>query len=122
VVDVGVLDPVARDDAMAAAAAVIQPSPYESFSRTMMEAWLARSFVIANRASAVSTWHCARAGAGVTYGSVDELADALRRALRAGARVDGERGRAYVHREYTWPVVLDRVESLIDDWFPEPPS
>jgi glycosyltransferase involved in cell wall biosynthesis len=118
VVDVGLLDRQDRDDAMAAASAVIQPSPYESFSRTMMEAWLAGAFVIANRASAVSAWHCARAGAGVTYASPAELADGLRRALEPTARADGERGRAYVMREYTWPVVLDRVEACIEEWFP----
>jgi glycosyltransferase involved in cell wall biosynthesis len=121
VLDVGLLDARDRDDAMAAATAVIQPSPYESFSRTMMEAWLAGAFVIANRASAVSAWHCARAGAGALYSGPDELADGLRRALGPDARADGARGRAYVLREYTWPVVLDRVEALIDEWLPERP-
>lgn len=118
VVDVGLLDAHDRDDAMAAATAVIQPSPFESFSRTMMEAWLAESFVIANRASAVSAWHCARAGAGATYAGPEELAIALRQALEPTARADGARGRAYVRREYTWPIVLDRIEVLLDEWFP----
>lgn len=118
VVDVGLLPTRDRDDAMAAATAVIQPSPYESFSRTMMEAWLAGAFVVANRACAVSAWHCARAGAGATYDGPAALADALRRATEPEARADGERGRAYVQREYTWPVVLDRVEACIEEWFP----
>ena len=119
VVDVGVLDAADRDDAMAAASAVIQPSPYESFSRTMMEAWLAGAFVIANGASAVSTWHCGRAGAGATYSGPDELGRALRAAREPGARADGARGREYVLREYTWPAALDRVEALLDAWLPE---
>jgi hypothetical protein len=118
VVDVGLLDVLDRDDAMAAASAVIQPSPYESFSRTMMEAWLAGASVIANRASAVSAWHCERAGAGSTYSGADELGRALRAALEPGAREDGVRGRDYVLREYTWPAVLDRVEVLLDGWLP----
>ena len=118
IVDVGVLDAHDRDDAMAAATAVIQPSPYESFSRTMMEAWLAGAFVIANRASEVSVWHCERAGAGVTYDGPEALAAALQRAVGPDARDDGARGRAYVLREYTWPVVLDRVEAILDVWFP----
>jgi len=119
VVDVGVLDATDRDDAMAAASAVIQPSAFESFSRTMMEAWLAGGFVIANRASAVSAWHCERAGAGRTYAGPDELAGAVRAALEPGARADGARGRDYVLREYTWPAVLNRAEALFDDWLPE---
>jgi glycosyltransferase involved in cell wall biosynthesis len=118
VVDVGVLDTTDRNDAMAAASAVVQPSPYESFSRTMMEAWLAGAFVIANGKSAVSAWHCARASAGATYFDVAQLVAALRRISDPSTRGDGARGRAYVLREYTWPTVLDRVEGLVADWFP----
>ncbi len=44
--------------------AYIQPSAYESFSRTIMEAWLAGTLVIATGASAVNRWHCDRSGAG----------------------------------------------------------
>lgn len=122
VVDVGLLDASDRDDAMAAASAVIQPSPYESFSRTMMEAWLAGAFVIANRASAVSSWHCERARAGATYGSPAELGRALRVALDLDDAERAAQGREYVLREYTWPAVLDRVEAVLDAWLPEPPA
>ncbi len=118
VVDLGQVDAPTRDDAMAAATAVLQPSPWESFSRTMMEAWLAGAFVIANRACAVSAWHCARAGAGATYADPSELATALRRALGPDAAADGGRGRAYVRREYTWSVVLDRIEARLDARLP----
>lgn len=118
VVDVGLLPPGDRDDAMAAATAVLQPSPFESFSRTMMEAWLAGAFVVVHRASTVGAWHCARAGAGATYGDPAELAAALRRATGPDARADGARGRAYVTAEYTWPAVLDRVEARLDERFP----
>src|SRR5262249_15054200 len=48
VVDVGALSERDRDDALAAARALVQPSAHESFSRTMMEAWLAGTFVLAN--------------------------------------------------------------------------
>lgn len=120
VVDVGVLSATDRDDAMAAADAVLQPSAYESFSRTMMEAWLAQAWVIANGASAVSRWHCERSGAGRTYSSAAEFAACLQDVVRRGSELndDAARGRDYVLREYTWPVVLDRVESAIDEWFP----
>jgi glycosyltransferase involved in cell wall biosynthesis len=121
VIDVGALGDRDRDGAMAAATAVLQPSPYESFSRTMMEAWLARSFVIANGASEVSVWHCARSGAGTTYDDTTSLIAALEASLAPDAAARAEAGRAYVLREYTWPVVLDRVEASFDEWFPALP-
>ena len=57
--------------AFAAAEALVQPSANESFSRTLMEAWLAGTPVIATAAGEVVTWHCERSGGGLTY--VDEL-------------------------------------------------
>ena len=41
IIDLGPIGDAERDDAMAAAAAYLQPSAMESFSRTVMEAWLA---------------------------------------------------------------------------------
>ena len=99
----------------AAAAAYLQPSPNESFSRTIMESWLAGTGVIANAASAVVAWHCERSGAGITYTGPDELVQAL---VILGEQPDVLRalapaGREYVLREYTWPVVLDRMEAAL---------
>ncbi len=54
VIDLGFLPDAERDDAFAAAAAYIQPSGYESFSRTIMEAWLAGTPVIATGAAEVN--------------------------------------------------------------------
>ena len=39
---------------------------------------------------------------------------AARRTKPAGATL-GEQGLAYVDREYRWPTVLERVESLLDE-------
>jgi glycosyltransferase involved in cell wall biosynthesis len=118
VVDVGPLAERDRDDALAAARAVVQPSPNESFSRTMMEAWLAGTFVLANGESAVSRWHCERSGAGAVYGHDGDFAEWMRRLADPSWSPPDGGGRAYVLREYTWPVVLDRVEELIDAWLP----
>jgi len=118
VVDVGALSERDRDDAMAAARALVQPSSNESFSRTMMEAWLAGTFVLANGESAVSHWHCRRSGAGAVYRDETEFATWVRQIADPGWSVASDAGRAYVLREYTWPVVLDRVEARLDEWFP----
>ncbi|HZP28732.1 MAG TPA: glycosyltransferase family 4 protein [Acidimicrobiia bacterium] len=120
VVDLGFVPPEDRDDACAAADAVLQPSRYESFSRTIMEAWLAGTFVIANGASAVNRWHCERAGAGLLYDDDLELEQCLRFVADApdAAAALGAAGRVYALETANWSAVLDRTEAALDTWFP----
>jgi glycosyltransferase involved in cell wall biosynthesis len=116
VVDLGYLEPDELPDAFAAASAFMQPSPNESFSRTMMEAWLAGTPVIATAASEVLTWHCERSGGGLTYGDAFELAQCLAfvAAEPAGAAGLARRGREYVLEHYRWPVVLDAMQRSLE--------
>lgn len=122
VVDLGYLADDERDNAFAAADAYVQPSAYESFSRTMMEAWLAGTLVIANGASAVARWHCERSRAGLVYDDDLELEECLRFVAEqpAAARSLASPGRAYVLDNYTWDSVLDRVEQSLDEWTAAP--
>lgn len=116
VVDLGFLDDRERDNAFAAAAAYVQPSRNESFSRTVMEAWLAGTPVIANGESAVVTWHCERSGGGLTYQDEVELGEcmaALAEAPEAAAAMAAA-GRDYVLANYGWPAVLDRMEADLE--------
>ncbi len=118
VVDLGYLSDDERSDAMAAATVYVQPSAMESFSRTIMEAWLAGTAVIANAASAVVNWHCARSGAGLVYADRYEFAESLALLLRDGPLREGmaRQGREYVLANYRWDSVLDRVERSLEDW------
>jgi glycosyltransferase involved in cell wall biosynthesis len=118
VIDVGYLSDQERSDAMAAAFVYLQPSRVESFSRTIMEAWLAGTPVVANAASAVVSWHCRRSQAGLVYRDDFELTECLRLLLelpRLGETMAG-RGRRYVLENYRWSGVLDRAERLIEEW------
>jgi glycosyltransferase involved in cell wall biosynthesis len=103
---------------MAAAFVYLQPSPVESFSRTIMEAWLAGTPVVANAASAVVSWHCQRSQAGLLYRDRFELAESLRLLLeqpRLGEAM-AARGRHYVLENYRWSGVLQRAERLLEEW------
>ena len=116
VIDLGFLPDGARNDAFAAAVAYVQPSRMESFSRTIMEAWLAGTPVLAIEGSQVVAWHCERSGAGFTFADGRELGRhvaSLTSDVEAGSRLS-ERGRRYVLENYSWPVVLDRMEADLD--------
>ena len=118
VIDLGFLSDSERNDAFAAADAYLQPSRYEAFSRTIMEAWLAGTMVIANGASDVVSWHCRRSGGGLTYDDDYELQECLAflaEAPKVAAELAG-RGRAYVLEQYQFDDVLDRIEATIGEW------
>jgi glycosyltransferase involved in cell wall biosynthesis len=113
VIDLGFVSPAERDNAFAAAAASVQPSRMESFSRSIMESWLAGTPVLARADSEVVAWHCTRSGGGILFADRDELAGALEVIARSpdDARAMAARGRDYVEREYSWDAVLGRMEA-----------
>ncbi len=113
--DLGFLDEGEVADAFAAASAYVQPSTNESFSRTIMESWLAGTPVLAAAGSEVLRWHCDRSGGGLTFADEFELAQCL--SFLAAAPDDAARlakaGREYVLANYRWDVVLDAMESSL---------
>ena len=113
--DLGFLDDAEVADAFAAAAAYVQPSTNESFSRTIMESWLAGTPVVAAAGSEVVRWHCERSGGGLTFADEFELAQVL--SFLAAAPDDGAQlakaGREYVLAHYQWPTVLDAMETSL---------
>jgi glycosyltransferase involved in cell wall biosynthesis len=117
VVDVGFLNDAERDSAFAAADAYIQPSRWEAFSRTIMEAWLAGTPVIANGESDVVRYHCESSGAGLLYTDEVELEECLAFIAEAPetARRLAAQGREYVLDNYRWDTVLDHVEIALND-------
>ena len=117
--DLGFLTDEERDNAFAAATAYVQTSRMESFSRTIMEAWLAGTPVIASDQSEVVAWHCERSGGGLMFSTGAELAERLDLVARKPelASEVAAAGRRYVIENYTWPGVLDRMEASLRSVF-----
>jgi glycosyltransferase involved in cell wall biosynthesis len=113
VIDLGSISDAERDNAMAAALVYVQPSRMESFSLTIMEAWLASTPVLAIEGSEVVGWHCRRSGGGAIFHDGAGLATHLHHFVDEPAEraAMAERGRRYVLDNYAWPVVLDRMEA-----------
>jgi glycosyltransferase involved in cell wall biosynthesis len=111
-----------KHDALAAASALVMPSPHESFSFVLLEAWSQGVPVLATARSAVLRGHLERSGGGLAYerepgdfarGLETLLADeGLRKTL-------GERGRAYVEARYRWPGITRRYLEFLDTVFGE---
>ncbi len=115
VIDLGYVSAAEMPHAFSAALALVQPSKNESFSRTIMEAWLAKTPVIAYSRGEVVTWHCERSKGGLMYADQFELTECLNLIAtnKELARQLGENGHAYVLSNYTWEKVLDRMENSL---------
>jgi glycosyltransferase involved in cell wall biosynthesis len=114
--DLGYLRVTEKADAYAAATVVCQPSVNESFSIVLMEAWLAGTPVLVHAGCPVTTHHVVQANGGLAFGDFFEFAEALTRLLDdppLRARL-GAQGRAYVEREYAWPVVTARLRGVLE--------
>ena len=96
---------------------LLMPSPYESLSVIVLEAWAMGRPVLVNSACRVLEGQCVRSGGGLFYRGYAEFASALRRlGAHAGLRQAlGAAGRAYVQREYDWDVVEDRTSRFLEE-------
>jgi len=118
VIPLGFLDPADLYDAYAAAMILCQPSLAESFSIVLMETWLAGTPVLAHGGCPVTRDHVMRSNGGLYFTSGAEFAEALDWFFDhdAARREMGALGRAYVRREFSWPVVLDRFRTAVALW------
>lgn len=100
--------------ALAASEWLVMPSPNESLSMALLEAWAAGTPAIVNGACDVLVAHCRTAHAGLWYGSYAEWVAALRIASPETQRALGEQGRRYVEREYSWRRIEDDYLACVE--------
>jgi glycosyltransferase involved in cell wall biosynthesis len=106
-----------RESLLAHAQALVVPSWYESLSIVLLEAWNHGIPALVNGRCKVLAGQVQRANGGLYYmfpAEFDEAADFL---LNRQTERDalGRQGLAYIEREYRWPTVLGRVESLFQE-------
>ncbi|MGH9144790.1 MAG: glycosyltransferase family 4 protein [Vicinamibacterales bacterium] len=111
----GFVDEDLREALLRKARALVMPSPYESLSMVLLEAWNHGVPVLVNARCKVLRGQVERADGGLYYGNAVEFIAALDYLLDhpETARQLGRQGLAYVEREYRWPIVIDRIEALL---------
>jgi glycosyltransferase involved in cell wall biosynthesis len=117
--DVIVTGPVDEADKWAllgGAEVFVQPSPHESFSIVLMEAWSRGLPAVVNARCAATREHCARSGGGVWFDSYAEFEAVVSRldADRTLRRTLGERGRAFVDANFRWPALIERYRAFLE--------
>ena len=106
-----------REALLAHAAALIVPSPYESLSMVLLEAWNHGVPALVNARCRVLRGQVLRADGGLYYRDNAEFDAALNYLLAhpETARQLGAQGLAYVNREYRWPTVMAKLEQFLDE-------
>jgi glycosyltransferase involved in cell wall biosynthesis len=94
--------------------ALVLPSPYESLSVALLEAFGLRRPAIVNAESAVLLGHIERSGAGFAVRDAAGFREAALRVLEGAGRELGERGYRYIKANYSWAGVEDSYSRLID--------
>ena len=112
---IGQVSEAQREGLLAHAAALVMPSPYESLSLVLLEAWNHARPALVNGRCAVLKGQAMRSGGGLYYRNAGEFAAGLRHLLThdGDAVAIGRQGLSYVDREYRWPVVMERMERLL---------
>jgi glycosyltransferase involved in cell wall biosynthesis len=103
-------------DVLAAAAALVMPSYFESLSMAALEAWALGRPVLANGRCDVLQGQCLRSNAGLYYENAGDFAAALDRLLDDGglAEAMGRNGREYFTRYYSWPVIEHKYLEMFE--------
>ena len=113
----GYVEDAVRHALLSHARALVVPSPYESLSIVLLEGWNHGVPALVNAYCKVLQGQVRRADGGLYYRSSREFQETLSWLLshEDSRREFGAQGLAYVDREYRWPTVLDRVESLLEE-------
>jgi glycosyltransferase involved in cell wall biosynthesis len=104
-----------RDALLTKALALVVPSPYESLSIALLEAWNHGLPAVVNGFCKVLRGQVRRADGGLYYRTSREFTEALAylRSHPHERAALGRSGQRFVDAEYRWPTVVAKVESLL---------
>jgi glycosyltransferase involved in cell wall biosynthesis len=113
----GVVDEPLREALLAKARLLLVPSPFESLSMVLLEAWNQGLPALVNGRCAVLHGQVVRANGGLSYRYASDFAASLAYLLEHPdvARQLGRQGQAYVEQEYRWPHVMRKVEDFLQN-------
>lgn len=113
VIHLGFIDDEQKWDAMAACAWLVMPSPHESLSMVLLEAWAAARPAIVTAEAEVLVGQCRRANGGLWYRDWEEFESILRFTDDATMTALGAQGQRFVAEQYSWERVTSDYLRLL---------
>ena len=115
ILDFGFVSEQEKREAMAGAQVFIHPSTNESFGIVLLEAWLAGVPALVHARSAVLSWQCRQANAGLWFSYYPEFEAMLDLLLDTPTlrQTLGQNGRRFVESTYSRGAIAQRLFSLL---------
>ena len=120
----GVVSDAEKLGVIGAARMLVHPSPFESLSMALLEAWKMGRPALVNARCAVLRGQVQRANGGLYYAGYEEFAETLGWLLAHPGEMEamGRAGRAYFQANYDWDVVMAKYDRLLAQVTSGPPS
>jgi glycosyltransferase involved in cell wall biosynthesis len=111
IIEIGFVDDQTKFDALDGCSFLVNPSPYESLSMVLLEAWSLNKPVLVNAAAEVMVGQCRRSNGGLWYSNYDEFRECVKFLLTHPDLA--RRCRVFVQENYSWDVITDKYASMI---------
>lgn len=119
ILSLGFVDEQTKWDAIKACDLLIMPSPYESLSMVLLEAWSVGRPVLVNGACDVLVGQSRRAQGGLWYTNREEFRVAIEMMDSPTREILGRQGQLFVEQEYNWANIerayLDSVAFILKE-------
>jgi glycosyltransferase involved in cell wall biosynthesis len=96
---------------------MVVPSRFESLSMVLLEAMFYKKPVLVNKNCTVLEEHIISSDGGLSYSSYDDFCIKLDTLLKSPSlmALKGNNGYDYVQSNYSWKIVLNKINTIIDD-------
>lgn len=115
IIALGFVEEQTKWDAMAACDVLVMPSPGESLSIVLLEAWSVGRPVLVNGRCEVLVGQCRRANGGLWYHNFEEFQVALEKLSGAIGDQVGQQGKRYIETHYRWPRIESQYLQLLSN-------
>jgi glycosyltransferase involved in cell wall biosynthesis len=113
ILPLGFVDEQTKWNALASCDLLIMPSPYESLSMVLLEAWAAEKPALVNGRCDVLVGQCRRAQGGLWYTSQDEFHVALEKMDEPIRNQLGWQGKQFIQKSYTWSAIENSYLAIL---------
>lgn len=115
IIYLGFVDEQTKWDALGACDLLVMPSPYESLSIVLLEAWSVGKSVLVNGKCDVLVGQCRRANGGLWYDDADEFEIALDLLNNQKTRDQlGVQGQSFVQSNYSWNQIEQNYLQILE--------